>query len=42
MWKVILFGLIVNAIIPTWWPAAVGALLVFLGARYINRPSRQP
>jgi len=28
-----LFGLIINAILPTWWSAAAGALLVFLGAR---------
>lgn len=29
----VLFGLVVNAIVPTWWSAAAGALLVFLGAR---------
>jgi hypothetical protein len=28
-----LLGWILNAIIPTWWPAALAALLVYLGAR---------
>lgn len=36
----VLFGLVVNAIIPTWWPAAVGALLVCLGARAARRHSQ--
>lgn len=40
----LLFGLLVNAIVPTWWPAAVGALLVYLGARVVKQcsPSRSP
>jgi hypothetical protein len=40
----LLFGLVINAIVPTWWPAAVGALLVYLGARVVKQcsPSRSP
>lgn len=40
----VLFGLVINAIVPTWWPAAVGALLVYLGARVVKQcsPSRSP
>ena len=37
----LLFGLLVNAIVPTWWSAAAGALLVFLGARAARRYARK-
>lgn len=40
----VLFGLVINAIVPTWWSAAVGALLVYLWARAARRysQSRRP
>ncbi len=34
-----LFGIVTNFIIPTWWPAAVGALLVFIADRLLTRRS---
>jgi hypothetical protein len=39
-----LFGLLINAILPTWWATATGALLVYLGARVAKQcpPSRRP
>lgn len=36
-----LFGLIINAILPTWWSTAVGALLVFFSARAIEKRRRR-
>lgn len=30
------FGIVINFIIPTWWPAAVGALLVFITYRLLT------
>ena len=34
-----LFGLLVNFVIPTWWPAALGALLVFITHRLFAGPA---
>ena len=43
----IFFGIVVNALIPTWWPAAIGALIVFgahrwRGRNLVNRPDSLP
>jgi hypothetical protein len=34
----LLFGIVINAIIPTWLPAAVGAIAVYLLHRWRTRP----
>jgi hypothetical protein len=33
-----LFGLVINALMPTWWPAALGALGVYVTDRLRRRP----